>query len=67
MSDFTIMRHKDEKRKENYIKRHEKREDFNDLSTPGFWAKNLLWNKPTIEQSIEDIENNNNMIIIKND
>ena len=45
-------------RKRAYIQRHKSREDWNKsgIHTPAFWAKNLLWNKPTIEESIKDIE-----------
>jgi hypothetical protein len=54
--DFTI--HKDEERKQRYIKRHEKREDWgkSGINTKGFWSKNLLWNKPTLEASYNDIK-----------
>jgi hypothetical protein len=48
--------HKDPKRKQSYIKRHKKRENWRDMSTAGFWAKNLLWNKPTLGASIKDVE-----------
>lgn len=51
-SDYT--KHKDEKRKENYINRHKKNEDWTDPNKAGFYAKNLLWNKPTLEDSIKD-------------
>ena len=50
--DFTI--HKDEKRKDNYLKRHQKNEDWNDYETPGFYSRWVLWNLPTIEASIKD-------------
>ena len=55
-SNFTI--HRDEKRKQNYISRHKSNENWNDILTAGFWAKHLLWNKPTIRDSIKDIEHN---------
>ena len=51
-SDFT--KHKDEERKENYIARHKPNQDWKDHTTAGFWAKNILWNKPTIEASVRD-------------
>lgn len=51
-SDFTI--HKDEERKQRYINRHSKRENWNDPTTAGFWSRWLLWNKPTITESIRD-------------
>ena len=51
-SDFT--KHKDEERKERYIARHKVNQDWKDYNTAGFWAKNILWNKPTIEASVRD-------------
>lgn len=55
-SDFTI--HKDEDRKERYIKRHEKNEDWSGtgLDTAGFFSRFILWNKDSIEDSIKNIE-----------
>ena len=26
------------------------------MKTPGFWAKHILWNKPSLEASINDTE-----------
>ena len=54
--DFT--QHKDEVRKNAYIKRHQKREDWNNPDTPGFWSRWLLWNKTTIKASYDDIKKN---------
>ena len=51
-SDFT--KHKDEDRKKNYIARHKPNQDWKDHTTAGSWAKNILWNKPTIEASVRD-------------
>ena len=51
-SDFT--KHKDVERKDRYIKRHKNNENWNDPKTAGFYAKNILWNKPSIRASIED-------------
>lgn len=48
--------HKDDKRKENYIKRHAKNEDWNNIYTAGFWSKWLLWNQTTLKKSIRDVE-----------
>ena len=48
--------HKDPKRKANYIKRHKKGQNWKDPNTAGFWAKNLLWNKPTLAESIKHTE-----------
>lgn len=52
--NFTM--HKDEGRKRLYIIRHEKNENWNDMKTAGFWSRWLLWNLPTISQSIRDTE-----------
>ena len=54
-SDFT--KHKDPERKDNYISRHKKREDWGKtgVDTAGFMSKNLLWNKPTLEASVNDL------------
>lgn len=54
-SDFT--KNKDEKRKENYLARHKPRENWEDIETAGAWARFLLWNKPTIRDSLRDISN----------
>ena len=51
-SDFT--KHKDEERKERYIARHKVNQDWRDYKTSGMWAKNILWNKSTIEASVRD-------------
>ena len=55
-SDFT--KHKDEERKNRYIKRHEKNEDWSKsgIDTAGFWSRWLLWHKPTIKESYNDIK-----------
>lgn len=53
-SDFTI--HKDEERKQRYIARHEKNENWNDLRTAGTWSRFILWNRPTIKESIKNME-----------
>lgn len=53
--DFTI--HKNEQRKLNYINRHRGNENWNNYYTAGFWSRWLLWNKPTLKESIIDIKN----------
>ena len=75
-SDMT--QHKDEARRQRYIKRHsrpgglasptreypraghEKNEskywNKSGIDTPSFWALFLLWNKPSIKESYEDIK-----------
>lgn len=52
MSDFTI--NKDIKRKERYISRHKKDLKTNDPTRAGFASIFLLWNKPTLNESIKD-------------
>ena len=54
-SDFT--KHKNTDRKERYIDRHKKNEDWNKsgAKAAGFYSKHVLWNKPTLKESIDDI------------
>jgi len=56
MSDYTL--HRDPVRKERYLARHAKREDWerSGLATPGFWSRWLLWNRPSLEASARDVE-----------
>jgi len=55
-SDYTI--HHDPERKERYIARHQAREDWTiwGIKTAGFWSRWLLWNLPSLSDSIHDIE-----------
>lgn len=56
-SDYTI--HKDSERRMRYVNRHPKSKENHGKSgirTPGFWAMNLLWNKPSLTASARDIE-----------
>jgi len=41
--------------------RHEKRENWNDPTTAGFWSRWLLWNKETIDESMRDINKRFNL------
>ena len=52
-SDYT--QHKNKDRKDSFVKRHKSNENWNDPKTAGFYAKNILWNKTTIKDSIADI------------
>ena len=57
--DFTLHSEKDrEERKRAYRARHRSREDWgkSGIDTAGFWSRWLLWNKPTIKESISDIK-----------
>lgn len=52
MSDYTI--HKDKQRKQRYLDRHRKRENWNDYMTAGALSRWILWNLPTLKGSIDD-------------
>ena len=54
-SDYT--KHKDPKRKENYIVRHKKMEHWgkDGVQSAGFWHRYLRWNKKTLTSSVDDI------------
>jgi len=52
MSDYTI--HKDKKRKQRYLDRHRKRENWNAYMTAGALSRWILWNLPTLKGSIDD-------------
>jgi hypothetical protein len=51
-SDFTL--HKNLERKKKYILRHRTRENWNDPMTAGALSRWILWNKPTLLESIKD-------------
>jgi hypothetical protein len=40
-------------RKERYLARH-KNDNYNNPLYPSFYSNNLLWNKPTITESVRD-------------
>ncbi len=63
--DFTL--HKNPNRKKLYLARHRKRENWNKsgINTAGFWSKNILWNKNTLNKSIKDTEKKFNIKITK--
>ena len=50
--DFTT--HKDKERKERYLDRHRVRENWDDYMTAGSLSRWILWNKPSIKESIND-------------
>ena len=49
--DFTQT--KDDKRKKSYLSRH-KHDNYNNPNYASFYSTNLLWNKPTLKESIVD-------------
>lgn len=64
-SDYT--KHKDSQRKQRYINRHKVRENWtkSGITTPGFWSRWILWNKPTLKESIENTEKRFGIRIIR--
>ncbi len=61
-SDYTI--NKDKKRKELYRIRHAS-DNINNLKYPGCWSWHLLWNKKSLEKSIEDMNSIFNIHVYK--
>jgi len=51
---WTFLDHQDKELKKNYIKRHLKDFETNDYSKPGYLSMFLLWNKPTLKESVKD-------------
>lgn len=49
--DFTD--HKDNNRKMNYLARHQN-ENWENFQSPGSLSRYILWNKPTLDDSIKD-------------
>ena len=44
----------DEERKERSVARHKVNQDWKGHKTAGFYATNITWNKPTIEESVKN-------------
>lgn len=53
--DYTT--HKDEERKQRYISRHKKSENWSKtgLDTAGWWSRFYLWEEPTKREALEKI------------
>ena len=62
-SDYT--KHKDPERLKKYNARHKSRENWtkSGITTAGFWAKWILWSKPSIKESVEYTSNKFNITI----
>ena len=52
MSDFT--KHRDPKRKQRYINRHKKRENWDDYMSAGSLSRYILWGETTLKKSIDE-------------
>jgi hypothetical protein len=50
--NYTI--HKNDERKRLYLLRHSKNEDWNNPMSAGSLSRFMLWNKKTLNESIED-------------
>lgn len=64
--DYTM--HRNAERKTSYIRRHQARENWtaSGVNTAGFWSRWLLWNRPTLKESMKDIENRFGLKIVQN-
>ena len=59
MSDYT--KHKDSERMKRYLSRHKKRENWKSPKTPGALSRWVLWNKPSLRDSIQDYKKRFNL------
>ena len=59
-----ILSNGDDVKKNAYIARHAKRENWNNPYTAGFWSRWILWNKPTLMEAINDVSNKLNKRIL---
>ena len=51
-SDYT--KHKDPERKQRYIDRHKRHENWKNMKSAGALSRYILWNKPSLKASIAD-------------
>ena len=59
-SDYTLT--KDDKKKKAYLARH-KHDNYNNPLYPSFYSTNLLWNKPSLKESIKNTNEKYNLNI----
>jgi hypothetical protein len=52
--DFTKTKNEDQKNR--YIQRHKANENFGDMMSRGALSRYILWNKPTLHESIKDFK-----------
>ncbi len=48
--------HLDEARKQRYLKRHKKNENWNNPDTAGYWSAKYLWFYPTYKEAYSEIK-----------
>ena len=55
MKDYTLFSAEERAaRKRAYISRHAAREDWNDPTTPGFWARHITWgDTPSVSENLK--------------
>ena len=58
-SDYT--KHGDNKRKQNYLKRHKKNENWDNFYTAGSLSRHILWNKKSLDKSIKEYKKKFNL------
>jgi hypothetical protein len=51
----------DEERKKRYLNRHRKNEDWTDPMKAGTLSKFVLWNRPSLKESIKDYKKHFNL------
>jgi Family of unknown function (DUF5754) len=59
MDDYTKTHNKEQK--ERYLQRHKKNEHWNDPTSAGALSRYVLWNKPTVRESIADFKKHFNL------
>ncbi len=52
---FDFTQHKDEARKNRYIQRHAKNEDWSNPLTAGFYSRWITWEKPTLKEAVNNV------------
>ena len=51
----TFVDHNDKELKNAWLARHKVNSDFDNIETAGSLAKNILWNKPSINAALRDL------------
>ena len=59
MSDYT--KHKDKKRKQRYLTRHRKRENWSNYMSAGALSRYILWGETSFRESIKKYKNRFNL------